>query len=134
MSEDVDIGREAVERFAKGIQTIMLDGRLPSIADAEDAVAILRALRDALDRAEAECGEWRPEETAPKDGSLIIIYTEDGVFEFAYWRDEASFGGDEPCAPGWQIRIMPDSYDNEAVKAGTLRGWMPAPRPPQTPK
>lgn len=47
--------------------------------------------------------EWRPIETAPKDGSKILLLGIDGEREVGYWHPEGDSWADEngiPCVAG----------------------------------
>jgi len=68
---------------------------------------------------------WQPIETAPKDGTNILVYTAYGQCE-VYWGD---------C--GWEqkacIFVEDDGYWN-AFLCVLPTHWMPLPAPPQPPK
>jgi hypothetical protein len=59
--------------------------------------------------------DWQPMETAPKDGSLVMLF-QDGQINVAYWRTDSKVG------PVW---CTPDSH---AMYKPTY--WMPLPLPP----
>ena len=63
-------------------------------------------------------GEWQPIETAPKDGTRVLV-VERGTVSIADWFDG---NGWEPGACWW------------ATDSGSLRDvthWMPLPEPPR---
>lgn len=74
--------------------------------------------------------EWKPIETAPKDGTRVLIVSDDQVF-IGYWSESAKFG-DEIEKPGWQIHEseMDEWY---AVAVDDATHWTPIPEPPVTP-
>jgi hypothetical protein len=64
--------------------------------------------------------EWQPIETAPKDGTRILIADFNGeVFEVSWWD---SWYSDE-SRPGW----MPANLDEEYGKYIIAAEWMPLP-------
>ena len=69
--------------------------------------------------------EWQPIETAPKDGSRILVFNR--KVYIASWSEEAQHGEFE-CAPGWQV-FCPDDYWYAFCVNPTH--WMPLPEPPQ---
>ena len=68
---------------------------------------------------------WLPIESAPKDGTRIIGYSEEMGVDFIHWQD---YGEKYPDAPvGWRdgfIRI----YASDASDHPTH--WQPFPEPP----
>lgn len=60
-------------------------------------------------------GPWRPIETAPKDGTGILIRQDNGTIHFAWW---------EECHGDW---ARPDSF---IPKQKRLSHWMPLPAAP----
>lgn len=94
----------------------------------DDAFAALLALAAREAKAREELNAWQPIETAPKDGTPILIYVpsdDDGdVYKIARWhRDQLVRGhllrGGWPYAGGW----IADGHDG-------LAGWMPLPPAP----
>ena len=74
---------------------------------------------------------WRPIETAPKDGTRVLIchgHAPRNIY-VAWWLDEAQFG-DDKTGPGWQIFDcgMDVWY---AVATDDPTHWMPLPDPPE---
>jgi hypothetical protein len=76
--------------------------------------------------------EWQPIETAPKDGTPILIwqpdrdpkpndgYCDDHRYAIGYWR---------LAHPGWTINATPWGNRNSASVNPTH--WMPLPEPPR---
>lgn len=64
--------------------------------------------------------EWQPIETAPKDGTHILVVNNEGEMDVMVWSDESSAGGD------WR-----DPYDIGGGMAG-IAHWMPLPEPPHS--
>ena len=81
----------------------------------------IEKLEAALDEA-----KWQPIETAPKDGTRILIW--DGHMCPATWSDCCDHGQFE-TAPGWQIFACEDSWHSVAAYNPTY--WMPLPTPPE---
>jgi Protein of unknown function (DUF551) len=70
--------------------------------------------------------EWQPIETAPKDGTRILIF--DQNIYIASWSDEVQFGQFE-FRPGWQIfDVDGDQFYSVASEHPTH--WMSLPAPP----
>ena len=71
--------------------------------------------------------DWRLIETAPKDGTRILIYDR-GRINIAFWDENAELGENEN-APGWQIfSCENDVYYSTASKTATH--WMHLPEAP----
>lgn len=69
---------------------------------------------------------WQPIETAPKDGTRILLVDERGGVFIGHWSDEATFGRFE-TKPGWQIFDCEDDfYSWRRVPTH----WRPLPAPP----
>ena len=90
-----------------------------------------KACADELEAALAGAGrqqaEWQPIDTAPKDGTRVLVVVTGDVF-IAHWSDEAAF---ERCEtkPGWQIFASDgDCWYAWAVDDATH--WMPLPSGP----
>ena len=88
------------------------------LAAHRDRATLLRA----VDEAQAK---WQPIETAPKDGTRILIW--DGYMCLATWSDCCNHGQFE-TAPGWQIFQCEDSWHSVAAYNPTY--WQPLPEPP----
>ena len=63
--------------------------------------------------------KWQPIETAPKDGSLILIT--DGHCSYAAWYEGQ-------CQYEWAI--ADDNGDDNAIGEMYVTHWMPLPEPP----
>lgn len=61
--------------------------------------------------------EWRPIETAPKDGTPVIICTSGGKVFRARW-----FGGAVWSVDGYSV----------GFETSDVTHWMPLPQPPET--
>jgi hypothetical protein len=68
---------------------------------------------------------WRTIETAPIDGTVILI-TENGWVDRGWWSKSIWLGTD---GPGW---VSEDERENGIVHNPTH--WMPLPPPPQEPR
>lgn len=67
---------------------------------------------------------WQPIETAPKDGTLILLASIDGYVMEASWFD--AWYGDR-ANPGW----MYANLDEEHGSYIDATHWMPLPEPPK---
>jgi hypothetical protein len=75
--------------------------------------------------------DWQPIDTAPKDGTRVLICTARGFVTDARWSESACFGGQERDRPGWQMHYCDDDpWYSEATENATH--WMPLPEPPST--
>lgn len=71
---------------------------------------------------------WQPIDTAPKDGTLVLIAVRGSCY-IASWSDEAQFERFEE-RPGWQVFVCDDGWYSWAEDAPTH--WMPLPDPPSS--
>ena len=71
---------------------------------------------------------WQPIETAPKDGTRILVSSR-GVSYIAQWREDCQHGGHE-SGPGWQEFECEDEYYSLSV---TPTLWRSLPAPASTP-
>lgn len=74
--------------------------------------------------------KWMPIETAPKDGTLIMVYKYVKpwrVMGTAYWCVVGTFGNTE--ISGWISRGITDPPGNLGL--GEPTHWMPLPEPPK---
>lgn len=65
--------------------------------------------------------EWRPIDSAPRDGTRFLIYESDGTYSVAWWDDK-------------YIWVRPGAWISEYQRSDTLvrcpTHWMPLPPPP----
>jgi len=99
------------------------------IAHNMEFIAAARNAMPALSRLlEAGVPEgWQPIETAPKDGTQILIASGRWINK-ASWDDNAQFGNNEGIKPGWVIHDCEDYFYSVATDSATH--WMPLPHPP----
>lgn len=70
---------------------------------------------------------WQPIETAPKDGTKILVFV-DGEIKIAHWEtDSAHAGWDKAFVPLWVGFSCMDSYFNEEWQETEPTHWMPLP-------
>ena len=100
----------------------------PSDFGSSRAIAAVAALLRA-ERAAGQ-GEWQPIETAPKDGTIILISgprASSKFVEAAYWGlAPRSFGGDKHFP--WTTLDETNGTNGRAEDSPTH--WMPMPAPP----
>ena len=120
----------------------MTDDRVERVKDAiEEALTDEQGVRiyDAARAAIAECFKWRPIESAPKDGTQILLIFIDGRIESGNWTEATQDGPDEM---GWDAGWISDSgfsypgrsfgnpkYFRKQLSPPTH--WMPRPRLPE---
>lgn len=82
--------------------------------------------------------EWQPIESAPKDGSEILIWREDAGCLLARWIAPCDFLHERELEnikdadePDWFIA---DFVSGGRLDGGTPTHWMPLPAPPLPPK
>jgi hypothetical protein len=63
--------------------------------------------------------EWQPIETAPKDGTLILLYR-DGHHVLGCWREDGYWSDD--------IELF---FGTEYARENVPSHWMPLPEPPK---
>lgn len=74
--------------------------------------------------------EWQPIETAPKDGSEILLGRSSNTKVYtAHWELEPSWAwkSAEPC---WAVYMASDDYYSTYLHADWPSHWMPLPEPP----
>lgn len=72
---------------------------------------------------------WQPLETAPKDGSRIMVW--DGAPYFARWAERCEFAQFEN-GPGWQIFECEDSFYSCGLLPNEPTHWALCPKGPET--
>lgn len=70
---------------------------------------------------------WRPAETAPKDGTRILVWTAHGDIELSDWYS-ISREDFEEVAGGFYRKTM--AVACEGWNSNTFTHWMPLPEPP----
>lgn len=74
--------------------------------------------------------EWQPIETAPRDGTKILVFTIHGDIElteyYEQWHDEY-----EPVENDLFRKVRKKAY--EGWNSNAFEYWMPLPEPPLTP-
>ena len=68
--------------------------------------------------------EWQPIETAPRDGTFVLLFGPDGIDMGKYEPWAADYGS------GWE-RFRTAEYDNDGVMITHPTHWMPLPPPPK---
>ncbi len=74
--------------------------------------------------------EWQPIETAPKDGTSVLIYKPKALrkqVEEAYWVTPWEDAPDEQCHWSTPIGIAGRGY---TILPSSVTHWMPLPQPP----
>ena len=71
-------------------------------------------LVDSLGRTLSQNAQWQPIETAPKDGSIILVFGLNDI-NIAYWQSI-------------DTQIFTDEFGHELYE---LTHWMPLPEPPK---
>ena len=72
-------------------------------------------------------GDWQPIETAPKDGSLVMLVLETGVVIPGWW-DEDCCRWSNNMQPGWYAYIH--NWGMGLTRLRLATHWMPLPPPP----
>jgi hypothetical protein len=67
--------------------------------------------------------KWQPIETAPKDGTPVLIHLNGGMTRIACWKERGAFGA------GWRDPI---GHAEHAAILGEPSHWMPLPDPPRS--
>jgi hypothetical protein len=75
--------------------------------------------------------DWMPIDTAPRDGTRIMLYTPPSYVCLAVWRDKAAFARNE-TGSGWEVwNNDDDSWYSFSLEPEEPTHWMPIPTPPQ---
>ena len=74
--------------------------------------------------------EWQPIETAPKDGTRILVFTVHGEIEISEWYSLEHFHY-KYIADNLFEKIVDEP--NEGWNSNTPIFWMPLPEPPEAP-
>jgi hypothetical protein len=73
--------------------------------------------------------EWQPIETAPKDGTKILVYTINGDIELTEWYQLESFHYEEIVESGLYRKVMEEPTEGWNSNKPVL--WMPLPNAPK---
>ena len=112
-----------------------------------NSMTVMDTMRDQLSKANAHAEaaearvaeleaerEWRPMETAPKDGTFILIVCREGYVNKVSWEEDVVFC---PGITKWPYRwCVYGSFQDEQGGYETVDhpvGWRPLPPPPVTP-
>lgn len=78
--------------------------------------------------------EWQPIETAPKDGTHVLLHVEGYVVE-AWWDAEGYFydySKDEAAYGKWEVaKLAPHGCGCCSSELNPPKFWMPLPPPPE---
>lgn len=88
-------------------------------------------IRDLASIVRAAIPAWQPIETAPKDGTKVLLADKNGYISTARWTEECERGGvDSSRDPGWKAYAIDDDsfYSCEYINP---THWMPLPAPPE---
>lgn len=111
-----------------------LEKKIPQL-NVDLAQASMNAYNSEARVAELEAErEWRPMETAPKDGTFILIVCREGYVNKVSWEEDVVFC---PGITKWPYRwCVYGSFQDEQGGYETVDhpvGWRPLPPPPVTP-
>ena len=106
-------------------ELVSLHETLPVLTDRQRLIRGCAAMviGELLIRRDRPAGGWQPIETAPKDGSQIVIY-------WPYWSSDpfiANYSGD---SGGWEGERCLTPTHAEAYPERQPTHWMPLPKPP----
>jgi hypothetical protein len=73
--------------------------------------------------------EWQPIETAPKDGTPILVWRKAGIVWLAYWNDSFLHVQSDQHMPAWVVFDCEDPWFSETYQSPTH--WQPLPEPPK---
>ena len=67
---------------------------------------------------------WQPKETAPKDGTEVLVKSRWGHLYLAYWSEEAHLGHGDGVGPAWQGYYCDDDpYYPYAIEDQYVISW-----------
>lgn len=87
-----------------------------------EVLAGIDAVLAAAPSPSSEAVGWRPIESAPKDGTRFLAYTDDGI-DFFHWQDHQREGS----PVGWRDSFIRVYRENDPTGP---EGWMPLPAAP----
>lgn len=104
-----------------------------------DYVCAAHAMDDARDRIEALLAErqWQPIETAPKDGTPVLLAVRNGDRRLVgeAWFNPFTETSDGPDGAWWWANESSGEYHADAIyMRWTITHWMPLPAPPAEPQ
>jgi hypothetical protein len=73
---------------------------------------------------------WQPIDTAPKDGTRILIHSEDGGIRAAWYDKNFAYIAPKKLRGGWTDDSIV-SFDDFEVAEFFPSHWMPLPEPPK---
>ena len=83
-----------------------------------------------------QCPEWQPIETAPRDGSKILIFCNEEIYA-AYWDSEFKSEWDDEKDDSFYVGAWTDnailSFAYEETNSYEPTHWMPLPAAPKPP-
>ena len=97
----------------------------------------VEALTIAREEGRCAATQWRPIETAPKDGTKILLLDNDGkTMETGYWNPEGDSWADEnsePCEAGHGTIQVTGSWFSGGgwFQPNEVIAWLPLPAPPR---
>jgi len=109
---------------ASSLKTIAISKLKKERDEAEESNESLRNQNTALDEKLAEL-DWQPIETAPRDGTAILIY--DGIDYYVSWY---AFDSVFETNKSWIFGKATGPY-NAYAEIDTPTHWMPLPEPPK---
>ena len=113
---EIETLRETLAAMEKYIYAIPALCRGEEVACALHVSSPIKELRSEIERLKA--GGWQPIETAPKDGTWILVYT----------PENEEFKGGHSVAT-WAMNTW--IYDGMCPEEWPPTHWMPLPQPPQ---
>lgn len=119
------VGREEINMIAPGLdfQPRKKILKVETSTDGTGSSTVDNIVMHGRDEAD-ETG-WIPIDTAPKDGSDIILANDDEI-KTAHW-DDVSMGDKK----GWQVACEPGNFWNYYTEIKNPTHWMPLPAKPK---